>query len=113
MIRNQFRHRVDIEKFTEADVGGGSKTKEWIATHEDVLCLIVTKDGGEEILAGKRTVMTSHKILMGYLTDPVPTEKNRVKYTANGVTRYFQIVWIMPHRELNQTMRLEVLEKDF
>lgn len=113
MIRNQFRHKVDIEKFTETDVGGGSKTKAWSAIHEDVACVIIAKDGGEEILAGKRTVMTSHKILMGYLTAPVPTEKDRVNYTANGVTRYFQIVWIMPHRELNQTMRIEVLEKDY
>lgn len=113
MIRNQFRHKVDIEKFIETDVGGGSKTKEWSAVHEKVPCLIITNDGGEEFKSGKTTVMTSHKILMSYLTDPVIKEKNRVKYTENGVTRYFQIVWIKSHRELNQTMRLEVVEKDF
>lgn len=112
MIRNQFRHKIDIEKFTETDVGGGSKTKEWNAIHENVPCLIITNDGGEEFQAGKKTVMTSHKILMNYL-DPVINEKHRVKYVENGVTRYFQIVWIKSHRELNQTMRIEVVEKDF
>ena len=113
MIRNQFRHKVDIERFALYDVGGGSKTKTWTAIHEKVPCLIITNDGGEEFQAGKTTVITSHKILMSYLTTPVLNEKDRVKYTVNGVTRYFQIVWIKPHRELNQTMRLEVIEKDF
>jgi len=112
MIRNQFRHKVDIERFTLVDVGGGSKTKTWTALHESVPCLIITNDGGESFLSGKTTVMTSHKILMIYL-DPVINEKDRVNYTVNGVTRYFQIVWIKSHRELDQTMRLEVVEKDF
>lgn len=113
MIRNQFRHKVDIERFTLIDVGGGSKDKSWSTFHEKVPCLIITNDGGEEFLAGKTTVITSHKILMGYLTNPVVKEKDRVKYVENGVTRYFQIVWIKSHRELNETMRLEVIEKDF
>jgi len=113
MIRNQFRHKVDIERFTSVDVGGGSKTKTWSAIHESVPCLIITNDGRESFLAGKTTVMTSHKILMSYLSNPVPNEKDRVKYIENSVKRYFQIVWIKSHRELNQTMRLEVVEKDF
>jgi len=113
MIRNQFKHKVDIERFTTVDVGGGSKEKIWSAIHEKVPCLIITNEGGEEFLSGKKTVMTSHKILMRYLTNPVPNEKDRIKYKENSITRYFQIVWIKSHRELNQTMRLEVVEKDF
>lgn len=113
MIRNQFRHKVDIERYTSVDVGGGSKEKSWSAIHEKVSCLIIANDGGEEFKSGKTTVMTSHKILISYLIHPVVKEKDRIKYVENGVTRYFQIVWIKSHRELNQTMRIEVVEKDF
>lgn len=114
MIRNLFRHKVDILRYgdLEADGGGGGK-KTYSVIHEQERCRITPYSGKESFIFGKITIIASHKILIRCL-NPEIKENDRIRYKQrDGTERNFEVTWIRIHSELEKTMRLECLEKDF
>ena len=113
-MRDNFRHKITIERFTTSDLGGGSKSKAWTAIHSNIPCLIVIKQGYEKIESGKETVRSDGRILCAYLKNPTITEKDHVKWTNPNTNEdnYFQILRIKTMRTLGDEMRIEFLNKD-
>lgn len=114
MIRNTFRHKVDILRYGELipDGGGGGK-KTYTVLHSQVACRIIPHRGRQSFTFGKTSVEASHKILIRFLT-PAIQLVDRIKYIQSDDTiRNFEVTWILVHSELEKTMRLECLEKDF
>lgn len=114
MIRNTFRHKVDVLRYgviTPDGGGGGKKTYNPIHTQEP--CRIVPYSGKESLIFGKTTIIASHKILIRCL-NPELKENDRIRYfQGDGIERNFEIKWVKVHNELEKTMRIECLEKDF
>jgi len=113
-MRDSFRHKVDIEAFSKADLGGGCKEKTYAAVHSDVPCRVVPKRGYEEFIYGKTTVKRTHKIHMRFLSSPVVTELHRIKWTdpKTSQVHYFAILNVHSQSNLDELMRLDCLEQD-
>lgn len=114
MMRDSFRHRVDIEGYSLQDLGGGSKEKIYSAVHSSIPCRIVPKRGFEEFIYGKRTVKRTHIIHMRFLKSPTVKETHRIKWTDpdNSETHYFAILSVRNQSNLGELMRLDCLEQD-
>lgn len=113
-MRDTFRHKVDIEGFTEAVIGGGCKEKTFAAVHSSIPCRIIPKRGFEEFKYGKKTAKRTHKIQMRFLSSPLVTELHRIKWTdpSTSQVHYFAILNVHSHSNLDELMRLDCLEQD-
>ena len=113
-MRDTFRHKITLERFTTSDLGGGSKSKAWSAIHTDIPCLIVIKQGYEKLESGKETVRSDGRVFCAYLKNPTITEKDRIKWTNPNTDEinYFQILFIKPLRTLGDEMRIDFKNKD-
>jgi hypothetical protein len=113
-MRDTFRHKVDIEGFTEQDLGGGSKQKVYSAVHTSVPCRIIPKRGFEEFIYAKMTVKRTHIIHMRFLKSPTVKETHRIKWADPDTSQihYFAILNVRSQSNLNELMRLDCLEQD-
>lgn len=113
-MRDTFRHKIDWETYTTADLGGGSKQKTWAVIHSQVPCRIIEKRGVEEFKSGKKTVISTHRVLSRFLKDPFLKEKDRGKWInpTTGKTHYLHIVRVKDIEALQKEMRVDCLEKD-
>lgn len=113
-MRDSFRHKVDFERFTEADLGGGSRKKTWNVIHAQVCCRLIERRGVELFTAGKKTVISDHRIFCRFLMDPFLEEKDRAKWLnpKTGKTHYFHIVRVKDIGEFQKELRIDCLEKD-
>jgi len=113
-MRDTFRHKITIERFSTVDLGGGSKSKSWTPIHTDVPCLIVIKQGYEAIESGKQTVRSDGRVFCAYLKNPTITEKDRAKWINPNTDEinYFQLLRIKTMRTLGDEMRIDFINKD-